>query len=157
MYAKEYRRPTPPKNYSGTAFREGGGSPYVAPPPAAPIVLPPALPPSAEGNAAPPNIAAVSAAAEAAVDRTGCEPLSPATPGAAEASAADCRPKAPPPKAPTPGHGLLGALIPPGLDGRHGSGLGFEELLLTGLILLLSQSDRDSDLVLMLALLLFYQ
>ena len=34
-------------------------------------------------------------------------------------------------------------------------GLGFEELLILGLILLLSQSEQDSDIVLWLALLLF--
>lgn len=36
-----------------------------------------------------------------------------------------------------------------------GGGLGFEELLLIGLILLLSRSEQDNDLVLWLVLLLF--
>ena len=71
------------------------------------------------------------------------------TSASAETSSGSHRP-------PSPAHGLLSALIPPGLDSAHGNGLGFEELLLTGLILLLSQSQRDSDIILMLALLLFY-
>ena len=51
-----------------------------------------------------------------------------------------------------PALGFLGNL------GKHfppASGLGFEELLLLGLILLLSQTDQSSDVVLWLALLLF--
>lgn len=51
-----------------------------------------------------------------------------------------------------PATGFLGSL------GKHfppSGGLGFEELLLLGLILLLSQTDESSDVVLWLALLLF--
>lgn len=51
-----------------------------------------------------------------------------------------------------PAQGFLGNL------GKHlplSQGLGFEELLLLGLILLLSQTDQSSDVVLWLALLLF--
>ena len=42
-----------------------------------------------------------------------------------------------------------------GLGGAFRRGIGFEELLLLGLILLLSQTDADSHLSLMLGLLLF--
>ena len=51
-----------------------------------------------------------------------------------------------------PASGLFGNL------GKHlplSQGLGFEELLLLGLILLLSQTEQSSDIVLWLALLLF--
>lgn len=170
MYSKEFRRPTPPKNYSGTAFR--GGSPYIAPspdvppptPPLSPALLPPSvpdLPPDDEDLGAP--------TAAAAPEPEMPDTEDPATPVASEVpdsrdggrtaavrggDCPGCR-REPPPRPPE--HGLLGALIPPGLAGGSGSGLGFEELLLTGLILLLAQSDRDSDLVLMLALLLLYQ
>ncbi|MGI6166719.1 MAG: hypothetical protein ACOYIA_01100 [Eubacteriales bacterium] len=51
--------------------------------------------------------------------------------------------------------GLFSSIIPPGF-GKHGEGeFGFEELLLVGLILLLSQSDANNDILLLLALLLF--
>ncbi|NLW74570.1 MAG: hypothetical protein GX057_06765 [Clostridiales bacterium] len=51
--------------------------------------------------------------------------------------------------------GLFSSIVPPGF-GKHGEGeFGFEELLLIGLILLLSQSDADNDILLLLALLLF--
>ena len=61
-----------------------------------------------------------------------------------------CPTDVPPP--PPPALGFLGSL------GKHfspASGLGFEELLLLGLIILLSQTDQSSDVVLWLALLLF--
>ncbi len=156
MYSKEFRRPTPPKNYSGTAFR--GGSPYITPssdalhdtPPTAPHpesiqTLSPALPPPDEDS----NTDSVRISSPEPDDR-----------GNDGTECPGCRrdpPAAPPEAHQPPDHGLLSALIPPGLVGSTGSGLGFEELLLTGLILLLAQSDRDSDLVLMLALLLLYQ
>ena len=62
------------------------------------------------------------------------------------------RPTSAPPPSPPPALGFLGSL------GKHfppASGLGFEELLLLGLIVLLSQTDQSSDVVLWLALLLF--
>ena len=45
--------------------------------------------------------------------------------------------------------GSLGSAFP------FSHGLGFEELLIIGLILLISQSDTDDDVILLLALLLF--
>ena len=52
--------------------------------------------------------------------------------------------------APFPGRlGNLGAAFP------FSHGIGFEELLILGLILLLSKSDRETDLIPMLGLLLF--
>lgn len=64
----------------------------------------------------------------------------------------------PPPKShsaphtPQPIQGLLGAV---GSAFPFSHGLGFEELLLLGLILLLGRTSQDSDVVLWLALLLF--
>lgn len=61
----------------------------------------------------------------------------------------ESEPKEPPA---LPASGLFGNL------GKHlplSQGLGFEELLLLGLILLLSQTEQSSDIVLWLALLLF--
>ena len=45
--------------------------------------------------------------------------------------------------------------MPPGFSRRGEGEFGFEELLIIGLILLLSQSDADNDILLLLALLLF--
>lgn len=181
MYSKEFRRPTPPKNYSGTAFR--GTSPYIAPqnvssdvpqdtpasPPLSPALLPPSAPASPHNESGAPTyeVSEVSEASEASVpevsevdDRGGGREENGDSTVSVGGDCPGCHGhhREPPPSAHRPPeHSLLGALIPPGLSGSSGSGLGFEELLLTGLILLLAQSDRDSDLVLMLALLLLYQ
>jgi len=63
----------------------------------------------------------------------------------------DCETEASLPTAASPASflGNLGKHLP------FSGGLGFEELLLLGLILLLSQTDQSSDVVLWLALLLF--
>lgn len=50
---------------------------------------------------------------------------------------------------------ILGKLMDPQKSFPFGHGLGFEELLLLGLILLLSHTEENSDVVLWLALLLF--
>lgn len=211
MYAKDPRRPTPPRNYGGTAFREQArdsvrdtpseaqhnvpctslspASPYLAtstapsspPSPSSPS-MPHDLPnepcsarkcaadgaPTDRTDSAEPSAAqseaesahAIGRRGESNADDTSAPPsdtvaspdsgLSGAASTSGETSAGARQP-------PSPVHGLLGALIPPSFDAAHGNGLGFEELLLTGLILLLSQSQRDSDIILMLALLLFYQ
>lgn len=57
---------------------------------------------------------------------------------------------------PKPARGILSSLIPPGFSGGD-SDFGFEELLLVGLIFLLSRGENDSDILLMLALLLLYR
>lgn len=192
MYAKEFRRPTPPRNYGGTAFREPvrdtvsetatntapetrRDAPYTAPYPASPYLTAPSTPsnppspsspcdlppescheresaPTAEASLSEPSTEQNETESTRATDHhdsSKADDASVTTSASAETSAGSHRP-------PSPAHGLLGALIPPGLDSAHGNGLGFEELLLTGLILLLSQSQRDSDIILMLALLLFY-
>lgn len=65
---------------------------------------------------------------------------------------------APPPPAPQ-SNGMAPDRLPSRLFGGHGLsipiGLSFDELLLIGLILLLSHSENDSDMVLWLVLLLF--
>ncbi len=59
------------------------------------------------------------------------------------------------PHSKNPLKGLFSSIMPPGF-GKHGEGeFGFEEILIIGLILLLSQSDADNDILLLLALLLF--
>lgn len=50
---------------------------------------------------------------------------------------------------------LFSSLMPPGF-GKHGQEFGYEELLIVGLIFLLSQSEGESDILLLLALLLFF-
>jgi len=57
-----------------------------------------------------------------------------------------------PPTAPPLFHGLFGGR---GATLPFSRGLQFDELLILGLILLLTQSEGDSDLILLLALLLF--
>ncbi len=215
MYAKEFRRPTPPRNYGGTAFREPAresvrdtgretapetspatrrDAPYAAPYPASPYLAAPSTPSNTSSPPLPRDLLPESCPERESA--TGDAPMAggcPSEPSAAQNevesthdndhhdgskadgasvtasapgtapssgtsySAAFVETSARAHRPPSPAHGLLGALIPPGLDSAHGNGLGFEELLLTGLILLLSQSQRDSDIILMLALLLFYQ
>ena len=71
-----------------------------------------------------------------------------------------------PPEPETPSHAVQASLpthkpIPPRLFGNLGAafpfshGLGFEELLILGIIILLSQNEGESDAVLLLGLLLF--
>ena len=57
-----------------------------------------------------------------------------------------------PPTAPQPFQGLLGSI---GSAFPFSHGLGFDELLIIGLILLLGHTSQDSDMILWLALLLF--
>ena len=54
--------------------------------------------------------------------------------------------------------GLFSALMPPGFNKPgHEGAFGFEELLIVGLIFLLSQSEEDTDILILLALLLFFK
>jgi hypothetical protein len=59
------------------------------------------------------------------------------------------------PHSKNPLKGLFSSIMPPGFSRRGEGEFGFEELLIIGLILLLSQSDADNDILLLLALLLF--
>ena len=141
MYAKDMRPPsrkpqvTPPQNYSGTAFFEPPIQlqPEVPPPPPVQQELPPLLPsPSpaeqSDGDSAP--------------DLSNCDSTQESTPVSAK---------------PKPPRGFLASLIPPAFsDGEDADG-GIEELLLVGLIFLLSRGEQDNDILLILALLLLYR
>lgn len=63
----------------------------------------------------------------------------------------------PPGNGSNPLKSLFSSIMPPGF-GRKGkeNEFGFEELLIVGLIFLLSQSQDDSDILLLLAMLLFF-
>lgn len=54
---------------------------------------------------------------------------------------------------------FLSSLIPPKVSKPSGilSGIGLEELLIIGVLILLTQSDTDDDILLLLFLLLFYK
>ena len=211
MYSKEFRRPTPPGNYSGTAFMstadtrrvyDGSASSPInssaptsypaascrlsdspethmtykareRPDPADTdgITQPHDTPEKAEaekttGIHGPSELSASeqkyessgsdSPSGEADTDRPPDSPDDATAASASSKDAPDSR-EASAHRGLPPSHGLLSALMPPCVGSAHGGELGFEELLLTGLILLLSQSQRDSDIILMLALLLFYQ
>ncbi len=54
----------------------------------------------------------------------------------------------------------MSAFLPPKLSSSHGGllgDIGVEELLIVGILVLLSQSDADDDILLLLMLLLFYK
>lgn len=158
MYAKELRptprgqRPTPPRNYSGTAFPENITS-APAPPPtltssdgtdATILRTAPLLPPPPEAEPQQQSTVGQEKAAETAeAGETGEAVEAAATP-------------VPPPRHKPP-RGFLSSLIPPGFSDTGDSDPGFEELLLVGLIFLLSRGEQDSDILLMLALLLLYR
>ena len=52
--------------------------------------------------------------------------------------------------------GLISSIMPPRPEGEKGE-FGFEDMLIIGLIFLLSQSEGDEDVLLLLTLLLFYK
>ncbi len=54
---------------------------------------------------------------------------------------------------------FLSALLPPKVSNPSGllSNIGLEEMLIVGVLILLSQSDTDDDILLLLFLLLFYK
>ena len=56
-------------------------------------------------------------------------------------------------------HSVLTAFIPPKVSRPTGlfNNIGLEELLIIGVLILLSQSDADDDILLLLFLLLFYK
>ena len=144
MYSKDIYSPRispyvkPPRNYSGTAFSE------PAPTPSAKIAEP-------EIQAEPEAILPAEQA-----DQEPCESTAQAPPPPPEAE----------PEAPTasvknehhtPPRGVLSSLIPPFFGDSDSVSIGFEELLLVGLMFLVSQGERDTDTLLMLMLLLFYK
>ena len=58
---------------------------------------------------------------------------------------------------PKPPRGFLASLIPPAFSEVGDADGGMEELLLVGLIFLLSRGEQDNDILLILALLLLYR
>lgn len=183
MYAKEYRRPTPPRNYSGTAFTESPQYAGETPPrqaeqsgradEASPC---PRVESGEQTHPAPqlsrdeprhdeesicerPNSDTERGEQSPGADH--CN-QSPHTDHCNQSPGADHSERSAPTSAQTIAqahrpHSLLGALLPPGLEAAGDGGMGSEELLLIGLILLLSQGRRDNDALLMLALLLLYR
>ena len=75
-------------------------------------------------------------------------------PSSGEHTKGDPHPFAPTPPPLSQGH-TEKPFLPPGKAFPFSHGIGFDELLLLGLIILLSQSGQDGDMVLWLALLLF--
>ena len=145
MYSKDIYSPRrspyvkPPRNYSGTAFSE---SPPIPPPK---IAEPepraePMLPPPEEQADAEQRVQNAEAA-----EATDAAPPEEPTVTAAKL------------ERPTPPRGILSSLIPPFFGESDGINIGFEELLLVGLMFLVSQGERDTDTLLMLMLLLFYK
>ena len=134
MYAKDIRPPsrrpsiTPPRNYSGTAFFESQQPPEAPSTPSPPENLPQLSAPDEQ----PPSYAAGQDG-----DVTPAQDASPAS------------------AKPHGTRGFLSALIPPSFS--EGDDNGIEELLLVGLIFLLSREERDNDILLILALLLLYR
>lgn len=121
-----------PHNYSGNAFRREKDTPFAAP---AEQAEPVSEEPSELSFSLPPNTE----------DRAGSE-QSEGSEAPTDTSAGKLFS--------APGFQLdLGRLF----GKEHGRGIGLEELLLLGLILLVSQSDTKDDLALLLLLLLFIQ
>lgn len=145
MYAKELRPPsrkphvTPPQNYSGTAFPEKNLTPPV----------------TADSPSIPPTDTVLPLLPSPPTAESEQEKQPPSKPDSDETAEASARP-VPPPRHKPP-HGFLSSLIPPGFSNSSDSDPGFEELLLVGLIFLLSRGEQDSDILLMLALLLLYR
>ncbi len=143
MYAKDMRPPsrkpsvTPPRNYSGTAFFEPQIQPQPEAPPPQPQQptqkeQPPLLPP-------PPT---EQPDTDSAPDLSDSDPVQEVTPVSAK---------------PKPPRGFLASLIPPAFSDSSDADGGMEELLLVGLIFLLSRGEQDNDILLILALLLLYR
>lgn len=127
-----------PDHYSGCAFSESRDRP-VYPPPAS--VPPQAPPPTQPARPYPPPVK-ISPNGDAGFGSDRTPPPKPPEP---------CRAGTPAPAESL--RGLLGGI---GSAFPFTHGLGFDELLLLGLILLLAQSDlADQNLILFLALLLF--
>ena len=144
MYSKDIYSPRrspyvkPPRNYSGTAFSES------PPTPPSKIAEPET---QAEPEASLPDEQIVE---EPCVKTAENAPPPPeAEPEAVPIAAKNERP--------TPPRGILSSLIPPFFGDSDSVSVGFEELLLIGLMFLVSQGERDTDTLLMLMLLLFYK
>ena len=139
MYSKDIYSPRmspyvkPPRNYSGTAFSESAPTPPEATESTARID-PPTPPPDEH------------IAEEHCPDTS--EAVTPLEQETALAAKIEHH---------TPPRGILSSLIPPFFGDSDSVSIGFEELLLVGLMFLVSQGERDTDTLLMLMLLLFYK
>lgn len=188
MYAKEYRRPTPPRNYSGTAFTESPQYAGETPPRqaeqsgrAAEASPCPRVESGEQTHPAPqlsrdeprhdeeslcerPN----SDTERGEQSPHGAEHSNQSphadhcnqSPGANhcnQSPGAEHSERSAPTSTQTLAQARRPTLLPPGLEAAGDGGMGSEELLLIGLILLLSQGRRDNDALLMLALLLLYR
>jgi len=152
--SNERRRVRPPDNYSGSAFdREGYRKPHDLP-------LPPSLLPASEGDLPDGGARAMPLPDLSGQSRELYENDFGASDRAPE-------PKDREEKNDDERHdesvgnggglrGLLSSIMPPRPDGDGGE-FGFEDMLIIGLIFLLSQSEGDEDILLVLMLLLFYK
>ena len=136
MYSRSKDRPKSPirlpDHYSGWAFRD--------------------LPPEEERDTTLPHSAppeAIQATGSASNDP---DPLPQSCPLVSEAPPASKEEKASPHTPPAPFEKLFGNL---GTSLPFSHGLGFDELLILGLMLLLAQNDHDPEILPLLALLLF--
>ena len=142
MYSKDIYSPRispyvkPPRNYSGTAFSES--------PPTPSEITEPAPQAQAEPSTPPPNKQTIAEQ---------CPDTKEATPPPSEQETV----LAAKVERHTPPRGILSSLIPPFFGDSDSVSIGFEELLLVGLMFLVSQGERDTDTLLMLMLLLFYK
>lgn len=140
MYSKDIYSPRrspyvkPPRNYSGTAFSE---SPPIPPPKE--------IEPTHQVESTAPTHD------EQATEQQSSEETEVTTPSKEQAITAAKLER------PTPPRGILSSLIPPFFGDSDSVSIGFEELLLVGLMFLVSQGERDTDTLLMLMLLLFYK
>lgn len=140
MYSKDIYSPRrspyvkPPKNYGGTTFSES----------------PPTPPPEPDEPAAQ-DRAPTALSQEPSDDTQSADAADISVPPEEVPTAASESPR------PAPPRGILASLIPPFFGESDGISIGFEELLLVGLMFLVSQGERDTDTLLMLMLLLFYK
>ncbi len=135
MYSRSKDRPKSPirlpDHYSGWAFRD--------------------LPPEEEG-ATLPHSAPPEAVKEVGSASNEPDPLPQSCPLVSEAPPTPKEERIPPHAPPTPFEKLFGSL---GTSLPFSHGLGFDELLILGLMLLLAQNDHDPEILPLLALLLF--
>ena len=161
MYSRYHNRPerpvTLPENYSGTAFsaqRAHREEPPAAPPRRIDVAkpTPPPDPPSSQGMPPPPRPILLPPPSEHNTPREASPPpeviSTPPPPREDEKK----EPKAAPVAFLQPLQGLFGNV---GHAFPFSHGFGFDEILIIGLIILLSSNGQDNDLVLWLALLLF--
>lgn len=164
MYVRnqnERRRVRPPDNYSGNAFDSNG---YRL---ANGLPIPPSLMPAAEGE--PPDageggmpIPDLSIGGEDYVGSFGASDREELPTGAVaeESPAANCESRHTCGEGERGGggglRGLLSSILPPRAEGEKWE-FGFEDMLIIGLIFLLSQSEGDDEILLLLMLLLFYK